>query len=1244
MSNKKGIIFVILMTIFAFLGFIFVYNNPNIIGLSAAASKNEELRSKYQKAVVETAYQYYYRNSALQYDAITMNYEKGNNTKYTSHPLVSAQYKNSTFTKNGMEPQGMYPPEEATTQDYHFFVCSHFPFAVYADAFQSLKGDKYQITNKSGEVTHTTAGYNRIANKDNDESYRKDLAILSLRETKTYKFKDNADSIIKKFKDKLKPGDIIIYGSETGGHAMLYVGDDIILDSGGNAPKGYSSISAALNDFGVQQSKYHLESKSDMIDTDSGTYEVSSDKLGTIHKGSWSKKLNAYINASAKDKILSIIRPINELIDTSKWDLSTNAQQRLKKPGLVLTKKASVEKYESVNLGDNIKYTITLTNKSKKNYDVTVKEQVPAYTTLVDLSDTCKNENGKITCDVTVKAGGKTSVFFKVKVNKDLNNLGKTVVSDKGKANGIPLKKISTKINKTLTKTERETLSSYAKSLSGKSYESSEKLVNDVYKKLNYDLNMLSAKKLFDNFYINGKYKIVSGEYAKRTLFKVGTTINTYNLKEEKNISSKYKKYYNMFVDGLYGGVSTSAQFEEGNTHYRNVAFKTTTLMAGDVLYVLDENYKNDAISKKGGYIVGEKNLYLYLGNGEFATVKDNKVYIYSNKTKYDYYMYRYDRSVIKQVDYNNSTDKNNGRTLKKVTIGERLLTSLIGQNSFIVLRPSYSIEELPTKIEVTKMPNKIDYIQNLESVSLAGGELKITYGSAGTKTINLDNKDVTVTDFNNTKIGPTTATINYKGLKTTINLNIVAKSVTGISVNKNPTKLNYVQSSEKLDLTGGSLLVKYNDGSSSTIEMTTSGVTASGFNNTKLGKNTITIKYLNKTTSFQVNIISPSITELTILNNPNKTNYIEGENIDLIGGILGVTYNNNKTEQINLPDKNVKVSGYNKNVLGYQTVTLEYKGAKTSFEVTVFEKQIVKIEMENKPKKTTYISNKEDLDLTGGTIKVTYDNKKQESIKLTSPNVEVIGFNKEKIGKQKLTVKYKEYETSFQIEVIEKPRKTVEAIRIKQLPNKKVYTKDVENLDLTGGSIEVTYTDGSSEIVNLTSSSIKVSGFSNKNSGKTTLTINYFDKTTSFEVEIKERQIESVEVINPPEKVEYSVGEKIDVSGGKIQVKYSDNTSEEIELTSPNVELTDKIADSGEKEVKANYANKVFSFAVDVKNKFVDMFIEDDDADEEVDYSEYGYFFDAIKMTPVELVLMMVGITVFAIVFYIVMRKFKLL
>ena len=334
----------------------------------------------------------------------------------------------------------------------------------------------------------------------------------------------------------------------------------------------------------------------------------------------------------------------------------------------------------------------------------------------------------------------------------------------------------------------------------------------------------------------------------------------------------------------------------------------------------------------------------------------------------------------------------------------------------------------------------------------------------------------------------------------------------------------------------------------------------------------------------------------------------------------------------------------YNKNVLGYQTVTLEYKGAKTSFEVTVFEKQIVKIEMENKPKKTTYISNKEDSDLTGGTIKVTYDNKKQESIKLTSPNVEVIGFNKEKIGKQKLTVKYKEYETSFQIEVIEKPRKTVEAIRIKQLPNKKVYTKDVENLDLTGGSIEVTYTDGSSEIVNLTSSSIKVSGFSNKNSGKTTVTINYFDKTTSFEVEIKERQIESVEVINPPEKVEYSAGEKIDVSGGKIQVKYSDNTSEEIELTSPNVELTDKIADSGEKEVKANYANKVFSFAVDVKNKFVDMFIEDDDADEEVDYSEYGYFFDAIKMTPAELVLMMVGITVFAIVFYIVMRKFKLL
>ena len=44
-----------------------------------------------------------------------------------------------------------------------------------------------------------------------------------------------------------------------------------------------------------------------------------------------------------------------------------------------------------------------------------------------------------------------------------MNYLGKKVVSDKGKVNGIPLKAITNTINRTLTSTERSNINEYAK-------------------------------------------------------------------------------------------------------------------------------------------------------------------------------------------------------------------------------------------------------------------------------------------------------------------------------------------------------------------------------------------------------------------------------------------------------------------------------------------------------------------------------------------------------------------------------------------------------------------------------------------------------------------------------------------------------------------------------------------------------------------------------------------------------------
>ena len=82
-------------------------------------------------------------------------------------------------------------------------------------------------------------------------------------------------------------------------------------------------------------------------------------------------------------------------------------------------------------------------------------------------------------------------------------------------------------------------------------------------------------------------------------------------------------------------------------------------------------------------------------------------------------------------------------------------------------------------------------------------------------------------------------------------------KVLTGISVLSVPTKTDYIQNVESLDLAGGKLMLTYSDESTEEIDMTLEGVTVSGFDNSTLGENIITIIYLDKATVFVVNIVS---------------------------------------------------------------------------------------------------------------------------------------------------------------------------------------------------------------------------------------------------------------------------------------------------------------------------------------------------------------------------------------------------
>lgn len=83
-------------------------------------------------------------------------------------------------------------------------------------------------------------------------------------------------------------------------------------------------------------------------------------------------------------------------------------------------------------------------------------------------------------------------------------------------------------------------------------------------------------------------------------------------------------------------------------------------------------------------------------------------------------------------------------------------------------------------------------------------------------------------------------------------------QTVQSIEITQKPTKLTYLHTAETLDVTGGKLLVTYADGSTTTLEITPEMVT--GFDNSNIGTNTLTVTYSEQTVTFEVQIVKAKV------------------------------------------------------------------------------------------------------------------------------------------------------------------------------------------------------------------------------------------------------------------------------------------------------------------------------------------------------------------------------------------------
>ena len=150
-----------------------------------------------------------------------------------------------------------------------------------------------------------------------------------------------------------------------------------------------------------------------------------------------------------------------------------------------------------------------------------------------------------------------------------------------------------------------------------------------------------------------------------------------------------------------------------------------------------------------------------------------------------------------------------------------------------------------------------------------------------------------------------------------------------------------------------------------------------------------------------------------------------------------------------------------------------------------------------------------------------------------------------------------------------------IDSIAVTTQPAKLDYLEG-SDLDVTGGKVTVSYSDDTSEEIDLTAE--MVSGYDALAPGTQTLTVNHHGITTTFTVTVNAKSLVSVAVNTPPAKLTYIRGEEeLDLTGGMLTLIYNNETTAEIPLTAEMVSTLDH-SQAGTQSVAVFYEN-LFAF-----------------------------------------------------------------
>lgn len=321
----------------------------------------------------------------------------------------------------------------------------------------------------------------------------------------------------------------------------------------------------------------------------------------------------------------------------------------------------------------------------------------------------------------------------------------------------------------------------------------------------------------------------------------------------------------------------------------------------------------------------------------------------------------------------------------------------------------AFTISNVLENIEITTPPRKTSYTVG-ENFDATGMIVKAKYSDGKSEVI----EDYTITDGTNLAVGQTSVTISYKGKTVTQAIDVSENTIENIKIKTAPTKTEY-WAGDDFDATGMIIEATYKNGTTKEI----TDYTIKDGTNLKNGQTSVTIEYEGKAATQVITVKENPVEKIEIKKEPNKVNYVVGQNFNTEGMIVEVTYKNGKVKQV----EDYTVQDGTNLQLNQTTVTIEYEGKTATQTITVVSKTVTTISVKTVPTKTEYIQNKEELDLTGGVIEITYNDDSKEEMLMTSEEIKVSGFDNKKLGTNTITLTYKEKTTQFDVRIKEEAK-----------------------------------------------------------------------------------------------------------------------------------------------------------------------------------------------------------------------------